>query len=465
MRSWNCVAARERISLDHYEDLYRWSVDKVPEFWQSVWDFFEVRHSRKASQVLQHDKLMPGAKWFAGAQLNFAENLLRCSDERPAIVFCGENGRRVELSFRQLHTEVARIAAGLRAAGIVPGDRVAGFLPNCPEAVIAMLASASIGATWSSCSPDFGVAGVLDRFGQIRPRVLFTADGYFYAGKAFDSLDTIEKVLASLDSVEQLVVVPFRDSDPDIKRFSNAQIFPQFGSTGTPLDIRPAALRPSAVHHVFLRHHGHAQVHRAWCRRHAAAAPQGTPAAHRYQASADRLFYFTTCGWMMWNWLVSAWPGGATMVLFDGSPFHPDSRSAVARCRARERHHGFRHQRQIYLGAGEGRSTSRAGTSDLPAVQAQFCRTGSPLLPESYDYVYRDVKADVQLASISGGTDIISCFALGNPVLPVYRGELQCRGLGMAVDNHGRAGKPVVQDKRRTGVHRAVSVDATRLLE
>ncbi|NNF50829.1 MAG: acetoacetate--CoA ligase [Gammaproteobacteria bacterium] len=430
-------------SFEHYDDLYAWSVSDSGAFWQAVWDYFDVRCSRSADTVLKNGHQMPGAKWFEGARLNFAENLLRSRDERTAIIFCGENGNRRELSYRQLGDAVARTADGLRAAGVVPGDRVAGFLPNCPEAVIAMLASASCGATWSSCSPDFGVSGVLDRFGQIEPKVLFTADGYFYGGKTFDSLGVIEQVLTGLESVRKVVIVPFAASDPDIGRLPGAISFPEFGRESAAPDFAQLPFD----HPLYIMYSsGTTGVPK--CIVHGAG---GTLLQHLKEhglhtdvGADDRLFYFTTCGWMMWNWLVSGLAQDATIVLFDGSPFHPGA-GALWEMAERERVTIFGTSAR-YISAVEKAGYRPGMHSSLDAVKA-ILSTGSPLLPENYDFVYRDVKPDVQLASISGGTDIISCFALGNPTLPVYRGELQCRGLGMAVEIYDDDGQPVVEQK------------------
>ncbi|NNF51102.1 MAG: acetoacetate--CoA ligase [Gammaproteobacteria bacterium] len=448
MRAFTEFASeRAHQPISHYTELYQWSIDQPDGFWQSVWDFFDVRCSRHAEKVLRNGTQMPGAKWFEGARLNFAENLLRSQDDRTAIIFCGENDVRRELSFAQLRSEVARVADGLKAEGVAPGDRVAGFLPNCPEAVIAMLASASIGATWSSCSPDFGVSGVLDRFGQIEPKVLFCADGYFYAGKKFDSLGVVREVLAGLGSVRRVVVVPFANADADadacLGQTGNAKMFSAFGDPAAEISFAQLPFD----HPLFIMYSsGTTGVPK--CIVHGAG---GTLLQHLKEHGLhtdvrrdDRLFYFTTCGWMMWNWLVSALAQEAAIVLFDGSPFHP-SAAALWEMAERERVSIFGTSAK-YISAVEKAGYRPAEHNSLSAIRA-ILSTGSPLLPENYDFVYRDIKSDVQLASISGGTDIISCFALGNPVLPVYRGELQCRGLGMAVEIFDDAGKPVVEQK------------------
>ena len=435
------MARDSNADLADYAALWRWSVDNIEAFWSGVWRFGEVIASKAWDEVLVDGGKMPGAIWFPGARLNFAENLLRRRDDEAAIVFRGESGVRRELSFADLHDQVGRVARALRAAGVGEGDRVAGFMPNMPETVIAMLATASIGALWSSCSPDFGIRGVMDRFGQIEPRVLFTADGYFYNGKTIDSLERVKGILAGLPAIERVVVVPYVSDAPDIAGLGKAQLYDDFAGDAPGGEIDFAQL---PFDHPLLIMYSSGTTGMPKCIVHGAG---GTLlkhlVEHRLQSDVkpgDRLFYFTTCGWMMWNWQVSALASGATLGLYDGSPFHPDGH-VLWRYAGEERMTMFGTSAK-YLSALEKAGVKPGGSHDLAHLHTIFS-TGSPLAPESFDYVYRDIKADVCLASITGGTDIMGCFALGNPAGPVWRGELQCRGLGMSVEVWDDDGKPV----------------------
>jgi acetoacetyl-CoA synthetase len=436
-----CVNARRSTTLRDYTDLYAWSLDSPQVFWSELARFADVRAEWGTGPAIEEPQRMPGARFFPDARLNFAANLLRFDDEREALVFRNERGARRALSFRELRAEVVRVAAGLKDAGVVAGDRVAGFMPNLPEAVIAMLATASLGAIWTSCSPDFGVHGVLDRFGQIAPKVLFTADGYFYAGKKLDSLQPMSEVLGKLTSVERVVVVPYADAQPQLADLgpaaARAQLWPQFGTRGA-----PATFVQLPFNHALYILYSSGTTGAPKCIVHGAGGTllqhQKEHLLHTDLRRSDRLFYFTTCGWMMWNWLVSALASGTTVVLYDGSPFHPGP-GALWHMAQEERLTVFGTSAK-YLSSLQKSAFVPAESVDLTSLRT-ILSTGSPLLPEGFDYVYQAVKADLQLASISGGTDIVSCFALGCPTRPVYRGEIQCRGLGMAVDIFGDDGR------------------------
>jgi len=446
-RFMRCVAARTGTPLDDYDSTYAWSLAQPARFWTELARFAGVRADWGEGPVIEHATQMPGARFFPAARLNFAENLLKFADEHPALIFRNERGTRRALSGRELRAEVARIAAGLSASGVAAGDRVAGYLPNLPEAAIAMLATASIGAVWSSCSPDFGVHGVLDRFGQIQPKVLFTADGYFYAGKTLDSLAPVAEVLGKLSHIERVVVIPYVAAKPELARLgcaaARAVHWAEFGARGAPLRFAPQPFN----HPLYILYSsGTTGVPK--CIVHGAGGTllqhQKEHLLHTDLGRADCLFYFTTCGWMMWNWLMSALATGARLVLYDGNPFHPDP-GVLWRMAAEERVTVFGTSAR-YLTSLEKSELTPARAVDLTALRA-LLSTGSPLLPEGFDFVYRSVKADLQLASISGGTDIVSCFALGCPTRPVHRGEIQCRGLAMAVDIFDDDGRPVRSER------------------
>ena len=430
----DCIAARRDLPTGDYAALHRWSLERPDAFWFEVAHFADVKADWAAAPVLENGHQMPGARWFPGARLNYAENLLHYRDDHPALIAYNERGQRRVLSYRQLCTEVARVASGLKEIGIQPGDRVVGFLPNIPEAVIAMLAATSLGAIWSSCSPDFGIAGVLDRFGQIEPKVIFTADGYHYAGKTLDSIAPIAGVLSSLPSVTTVIVIAQVSSAPDLATLEadgrRALRFEQMGSPHAKLQFQ----RLPFDHPLFVMYSS-GTTGKPKCIVHGAG---GTLLQHLKEHQLhvdlkrdDRLFYYTTCGWMMWNWLVSGLASGAALVLYDGSPTHPDN-GMLWRI-AETEHISIFGTSPKYLAALEKAGYRPRERHSLPALRT-LLSTGSPLSPEGFDFVYNDIKSDVQLASISGGTDIISCFALGQPFAAVRRGEMQCAGLGMAVD-------------------------------
>ena len=434
-----------RPAVTDYPSLYRWSVDEPGEFWSEVWRFCDVIASQPAETPVERPEKMPGARWFPGARLNFAENLLRFRDDRSALVFWNERGRRCSLSYREVYAEVGRLAAALRDHGVEAGDRVAGFMPNLPHTVIAMLATASLGAVWSSCSPDFGVKGVLDRFGQIRPRVLFTADGYRFGGKEFDSLGRVRRVLEAIPEIERVVVTPYLSLDPDLGFTDRAVLWDTFCGPQLSGDV-PFAQLP--FDHPLYIMYSSGTTGLPKCMVHGAG---GTLLQHLKElvlhtdlTRDDRIFYYTTCGWMMWNWLVSSLAVGATVLLYDGSPMKPEP-DILFEMAERERMTIFGTSAK-YLALAEKEGVRPREGRDLAALRT-LLSTGSPLLPESYDYAYNHIGTDLCLSSISGGTDLISCFALGNPMAPVYRGELQTRGLGMKVEVFDDDGAAVVGHK------------------
>ncbi|MDF3063431.1 MAG: acetoacetyl-CoA synthetase [Microvirga sp.] len=438
------VGERTGAELTDYPGLHRWSIENRDAFWSAVWDEFGVI-GEKGGRVLVEDR-MPGAKFFPDARLNFAENLLRRSDEGEAIVFHGEDKIETRLTFAELHALVSRLQQWLSSQGVTVGSRVAAMMPNMAETVAAMLATAALGATWSSCSPDFGVRGVLDRFGQIEPTVLIACDGYWYAGKRIEVADKLEEVVPALAGVKSTLIVPYLGIAEDVAgRLPNAVSLPK---ALAPFRAKPVSFERLPFNHPLYILYSSGTTGVPKCIVHGAG---GTLLQHlkehRLQSDVrpgDRVFYFTTCGWMMWNWLVSALASEATLLLFDGSPFHPDP-SVLFDYAERERMTLFGTSAK-YIDACKKEGLRPRDTHDLSTVRL-MTSTGSPLAAESFDYVYEAVKPDIHLASISGGTDIVSCFVLGDPTSPVWRGEIQAPGLGLAVDVWSEAGRPVRQEK------------------
>jgi acetoacetyl-CoA synthetase len=432
-------------TLTDYAALYDWSVEEIDAFWESVWRYGGVIGERGEGPVLVDGDKMPGARFFPDARINFAENLLRRRDDGDAMVFWGEDKVKRRVSHRALYDQVSRLAQAMRAEGVGPGDRIAGFMPNLPETVTATLAAASLGAIWSSCSPDFGVQGVLDRFGQIEPKILFCPDGYHYNGKALDSLARVRQFAAQLPSLKKIVVVPYLEPEPELGDLPR----------GTRLEDFIAPYRAGEID--FHRGPFNAPLYIMYssgttgkpkCIVHGAG---GTLIKHICELKllcdvkrGDRVFYFTTCGWMMWNWLISALACEATLLLYDGSPFYPDG-NILFDYMAAERGTLFGTSAK-YIDALSKAGLDPKSTHDLSRLRT-MTSTGSPLVPEGFDYVYAHVKDDICLSSIAGGTDIIGCFVGGNPIGPVWRGEIQARELGMAVAVYDPEGRPLVGEK------------------
>jgi len=428
-----------------HDALHAWSVAEPADFWELIWDYCEVIGDKGARRLIDGDE-MPGAQFFPDARLNFAENLLRRTDDSEALVFRGEDKVETRFTAAQLAALVSRIQQALQAAGIVKGDRVAAMMPNMPETIAFMLASASLGAIWSSCSPDFGEQGVIDRFGQIEPKIFIACDGYWYNGKRIEVAEKLAAIERRLPTAKTLVVVPYLDCAEAVAgAMQRAHTLDGFldGFAPRPLFFEPVEFAhplyilfssgttgvPKCIVHatggVLLQH---LKEHRLHCD----------------IRPGDRVFYFTTCGWMMWNWLVTGLASEATLLLYDGSPFAPSGE--VIFDYARDEGMTFFGTSAKFIDAVRKAGLTPKSTHDLSSVRA-MASTGSPLAPESFEFVYDGIKSDIHLASVSGGTDIVSCFVLGNPAKPVYKGEIQGPGLGMAVDVFDDAGKPVVGEK------------------
>ena len=432
-------------NFEEYESLYKWSVENIEDFWATFLDFAKIKTSALYEEVIDDRNKMPSAKWFSGARLNFAENLLRFRDNQAAIIFKGEDQNAIKLTYEQLYVEVAKVAISLKAAGLKKGDRVVGFMPNMPETIIAMLAATSMGAIWSSCSPDFGEKGVLDRFGQIKPKILFTANGYSYKGKKIDSLPLISRILKKIPTIERVVVVPYTEESPNIDNLHHAILFDDFKSDKNDLTIDFKKL--PFDHPLYIMY---------------SSGTTGLPKCmvqstggilinqlkelvlHTDVKREDRLFYFTTCGWMMWNWLTCGLATGATLVLFDGNPFYPDA-GALWKLAQDEKISIFGTSAG-YIAALQKSGEKPGESYDLSRLKT-ILSTGSPLPIEGFEYIYSEIKEDLQLSSISGGTDLNGCFALGNPMGAVYAGELQCRGLAMKVEAFNKEGNSVINEE------------------
>ena len=439
----NLINEKYHLAENSYAYLHQWSVENPADFWGEFWNYSNIIHSEKYTSVVDDAGKMPGAKWFLGAKLNYAENLLQRRDDKTAIIFRGESEIKRQLSYKELHEEVRKTAAGLKKLGVKKGDRIAGFMPNMPESIIGMLATSSIGAIWSSSSPDFGIKGVLDRFSQIEPKVIFAADGYFFKGKQFDSQEKLLQILDQLPSVQKVVLVNYTNT-VDTAKFSNAITFEELAK---PTEDKLVFEQLSFDHPLYIMYSSGTTglpksiVHSAG----------GTLIQHLKELKLhcdltenDVHFYYTTCGWMMWNWFVSSLAVGATIVCYDGNPFYPQADALLKM--ADELDITIFGTSAKYIAMLESEGVIPKNISDFPRLKA-ILSTGSPLSEESFEYVYRNWKKDVQLSSIAGGTDIVSCFVLGNPLLPVYCGDIQCKGLGMDVDCINEAGVSLIGEK------------------
>lgn len=421
-------------TFNEYRDLWHWSVDEAEIFWDMVWDFCGVVGEKGSVILDKNNGRMLGSRFYPEGRINYAENLLQNVDDRLAIVFRDERGQERKITRTELRDHVAALQAALRNSGVREGDRVAGYMPNMPETIIAMLAAVSLGAVWSSASPDFGVQGVIDRFGQIKPKVMITVDGYFYNGKTLDVLEKVKDIQVAIDGLECTVIVPFAGSKLSLSSLSNATLLDDYVKPYATSGKEPVYNRVPFNHPlVIMFSSGTTGIPKCIVHGHGGTLLQHVK-EHRLQSDirkGDNVFYFTTCGWMMWNWLVSALAAEATLLLFDGSPFYPNGNvlwdyTAKYGCTL------FGTSAK-YIDAMKIENLSPKNTHNLSSLRT-MTSTGSPLVHESFDYVYANIKSDLHLASISGGTDIVSCFMLGNPISPVYRGELQGAGLGLAVD-------------------------------
>ncbi|MBF0118949.1 MAG: acetoacetate--CoA ligase [Desulfobacterales bacterium] len=439
----NIINEKYNKNFVDYSGIYNWSVENIKEFWETFWDFAQIIAANPYTDVVDDLSKMPGAIWFTNSKLNFAENLLRFRDDKTALIFKGENKDIVKLTYKELYFQVAGIAKSLREIGVQKGDRIVGFMPNMHYTIIAMLAGVSIGAVWSSCSPDFGIKGVLDRFGQIQPKVLFTCDGYEFKGKQFDSLDRISNIVKQIPSIEKVVVIPYVKDNPDIKNVPNSILYKDFISSNTDIEFEQLPFK----HPLYIMY---------------SSGTTGLPKCmvqsaggillhhmkelllHTDLKREDTIFYYTTCGWMMWNWLTSSLSTGATLVLFDGNPLHPDAGS-LWELAQNEKITVFGTSAG-YIAALQSSGIKPGKIYDLSYLKT-LLSTGSPLSPEGFDFIYNEIKEDLQLSSISGGTDLNGCFALGNPIGPVFSGELQCRGLAMKVEAFNEKGEPVINQK------------------
>jgi acetoacetyl-CoA synthetase len=439
------INRRHGTDFQEYMPLYRWSVESIPEFWAAFWDYAEIKCSKTYDTVVDDPAKMPGAKWFQGARLNFAENLLRYRDDHRALIFRGETQKTAEMSYRELYNAVARLAKSLREIGIAPGDRVTAYMPNMMETAIAMLAATSIGATWSSCATDIGSGAVIDRFGQIEPKVLFTVNGYYYKGKAFHSLGNAAEVVKGIPSIEKVVVTSYTEEEPDLSNIPNAVHWDDFLAQESGLEIQFEQL--PFDHPVYIMF---------------SSGTTGKPKCliqgaggilinhlkelilHTDLGRDDVHFFITTCSWMMWNWIMSSLAVGNTLILYDGNPAYPDP-GAMWKLNQDEKVTMFGTSAS-YINAINSMGLRPGKDFDLSALK-EIWQTGSPLSPEGFEYVYQEIKQDLWFNSSAGGTDINGCFCTGSPTSPVYAGQLQFPALAMKINTYDESGNPVVDQE------------------
>lgn len=437
----NQVNARYKLNLASYSDLYHWSVNNLSDFWQAVWDFVEIKASKKYDAVVTDLSAFPGARWFPGAQLNFAENLLRYRDDHLAFIFKGETQITKRMTYAELHDSVARLAHSLREAGIGAGDRVVGYMPNLIETVVCMLAASSLGATWSSCATDIGPAAAIERLGQVEPKAMITADGYFYKGKTFDTLEHAAEVARGISSLQKVIVVSYTRERADISQIPNAVHYEDFLSAEKNLEIQFEQLPFDHPQYIMF---SSGTTGKPKCLVQSAGGVLINHlkelVLHTDLKRSDRIFYITSCSWMMWNWLISSLAVGATIVLYDGNPNYPDP-SAMWKLIQDEKITIFGCSAS-YLHFLKKEGVSPRRDFDLSSLR-EISQTGSPLSAEGFEYVYREIKPDLHFNSISGGTDINGCFAAGSPILPVYAGELQSPALGMKINSYDEKGRPI----------------------